>query len=62
MAKMMSPDFTDPRMDQKTNPTPFDGKRMIFGGFPTVVDRAAEDTEGFCQRLGRMRGSASNAA
>jgi uncharacterized protein YbaA (DUF1428 family) len=37
MAKMMSPDFTDPRMDQKANPMPFDGKRMIFGGFAPVV-------------------------
>lgn len=37
MAKMMSPDFADPRMDPATNPMPFDGKRMIFGGFTPVV-------------------------
>jgi uncharacterized protein YbaA (DUF1428 family) len=37
MAKMMSPDFADPRMDPETNPMPFDGKRMIFGGFVPVV-------------------------
>ncbi len=37
MAKMMSPDFKDPRMDSEKNPMPFDGKRMIFGGFVPVV-------------------------
>ena len=34
MQKMM----TDPRMDPKTNPMPFDGARMVFGGFAPVVD------------------------
>ncbi len=29
----------DPRMNPATNPMPFDGKRMIFGGFETIVDR-----------------------
>jgi uncharacterized protein YbaA (DUF1428 family) len=27
----------DPRMDPQKNPMPFDGKRMIFGGFVPVV-------------------------
>ena len=36
MAKMMG-DNPDPRMDPKVNPMPFDGKRMIFGGFTPVV-------------------------
>jgi uncharacterized protein YbaA (DUF1428 family) len=27
----------DPRMNPATNPMPFDGKRMIFGGFSPVV-------------------------
>ena len=27
----------DPRMDPKENPMPFDGKRLIYGGFATVV-------------------------
>lgn len=27
----------DPRMDPKKNPMPFDGMRMIFGGFSPVV-------------------------
>lgn len=37
LAKMMSPDFKDERMDPQTNPMPFDGKRMIFGGFEPIV-------------------------
>lgn len=37
-AKMMAEDFDDPRMDQAKNPMPFDGKRMIFGGFSPLVD------------------------
>ena len=28
----------DPRTKQENNPMPFDGKRMIFGGFVPVVD------------------------
>jgi len=28
----------DPRFDPKKNPMPFDGKRMIFGGFVPVVE------------------------
>jgi uncharacterized protein YbaA (DUF1428 family) len=38
MAKMMDPGFSDPRMDPAKNPMPFDGKRMIFGGFTPVVE------------------------
>ena len=41
-AKMMSEDFSDPRMDQAKNLMPFDGKRMIFGGFVPVVDMGDE--------------------
>jgi uncharacterized protein YbaA (DUF1428 family) len=41
MAKMMEmmddPSKTDPRMDPEKNPMPFDGKRLIFGGFAPVV-------------------------
>lgn len=36
-AVMMDPDNSDPRMDMAKNPMPFDGKRMIFGGFAPVV-------------------------
>lgn len=28
----------DPRMSPQTNPMPFDGKRMIYGGFNMLVD------------------------
>ena len=34
MKKMME----DPRMQPDNNPMPFDGKRMIFGGFEIIVD------------------------
>ncbi|MGP1352568.1 MAG: DUF1428 domain-containing protein [Parasphingopyxis sp.] len=37
MAKMMDPENDDPRMDQEKNPIPFDGARMIFGGFTPLV-------------------------
>ena len=36
-AMMENPDEADPRMDPVKNPMPFDGKRMIFGGFVPVV-------------------------
>jgi uncharacterized protein YbaA (DUF1428 family) len=34
MAKMME----DPRLDPAENPMPFDGKRMIFGGFQPIYE------------------------
>lgn len=34
MAKFMA----DPRMKEMTDEMPFDGKRMIFGGFDVVLD------------------------
>mgnify|MGYP003700492951 FL=1 len=34
---MNDPDNGDPRMDPAKNPLPFDGKRLIFGGFTPVV-------------------------
>ena len=44
MAKMMEwmkdPKKADPRMDPARNPMPFDGKRLIFGGFSPVVTLA----------------------
>ena len=36
-AKMMDPQNSDPRMDPAKNPVPFDGKRMIYGGFEPIV-------------------------
>lgn len=35
--KMMSGNLNDPRMDPEKNPMPFDGRRMIYGGFMPVV-------------------------
>ena len=37
-AAMTAPGNDDPRVDMAKNPPPFDGKRMIFGGFIPVVD------------------------
>jgi uncharacterized protein YbaA (DUF1428 family) len=37
-AVMMDPHNSDSRMDPEKNPMPFDGARMIFGGFAPVVD------------------------
>jgi uncharacterized protein YbaA (DUF1428 family) len=37
MGKMPELMKTDPRMNPQTNPMPFDGKRLIFGGFAPVV-------------------------
>jgi uncharacterized protein YbaA (DUF1428 family) len=34
MQKVMS----DPRLQPDTNPMPFDGKRLIYGGFDMIVD------------------------
>lgn len=30
--------MNDPRMHPDTNPMPFDGQRLIYGGFQTIVD------------------------
>ncbi|SDL80917.1 DUF1428 domain-containing protein [Maricaulis salignorans] len=47
MAKMMewmeNPETGDPRMDPVRNPMPFDGKRMVFGGFSPVVELPSRD-------------------
>jgi uncharacterized protein YbaA (DUF1428 family) len=34
IAKVMN----DPRLNPQTSPMPFDGKRMIFGGFSPIVE------------------------
>ena len=38
MQKMMSEEFHDERMDPKKNPMPFDGKRLIYGGFRPIIE------------------------
>lgn len=35
---MENPDRADPRMNPAKNPMPFDGTRLIFGGFAPVVE------------------------
>lgn len=35
---MMDPDNKDDRLNPAKNPVPFDGKRMIFGGFSPVLE------------------------
>lgn len=41
MAKMQEGSIPDERFDPEKNPMPFDGKRMIFGGFTKVYDRTS---------------------
>lgn len=38
MAKMMADDFVDDRLDSQKNPMPFDGSRLIYGGFTSIVE------------------------
>jgi uncharacterized protein YbaA (DUF1428 family) len=35
----MKKSMADPRLQPETNPMPFDGKRLIYGGFEVIVDR-----------------------
>lgn len=35
---MSDPSKADPRMDPNKNPMPFDGKRLIYGGFVPIVE------------------------
>lgn len=43
----MDPSTTDPRLDPARNPMPFDGKRMIYGGFQPIVDGPANGAPGY---------------
>ena len=36
--RLISDDFNDERMDPSKNPAPFDGKRLIYGGFMPSVE------------------------
>ncbi len=42
MARVMELIENDPRFDPAHNPVPFDGARMIFGGFEVIVDLRGE--------------------
>ena len=37
----------DPRMEEMGESMPFDGKRMIFGGFDSIIDEAGEGAPGY---------------
>ena len=37
--KAMKQFMNDPRMQPDKNPMPFDGKRMIFGGFEVILEK-----------------------
>ncbi len=39
--------MTDPRMAEMGANMPFDGKRMIFGGFAPILDESADGTMGY---------------
>jgi len=38
---MKNPEEADPRMNPEKNPMPFDGKRLIYGGFAPLVELGA---------------------
>ena len=35
---MDQPEKADPRMNPEANPMPFDGKRLVYGGFAPLVE------------------------
>lgn len=41
--------MADDRMNPATNPMPFDGKRMIYGGFEPIVDQGASQAGSYVQ-------------
>jgi len=43
----MSRAFEDPRLNPKTNPMPFDGKRLIYGGFAPLFETGAARPGGY---------------
>jgi uncharacterized protein YbaA (DUF1428 family) len=49
MAATMAAEDIDPRMDPVHNPMPFDGKRMIYGGFDAIVARGDHATVPYVQ-------------
>lgn len=43
---MQDPSKADPRMDPARNPMPFDGKRLIHGGFAPLVELGGSAAKG----------------
>ena len=52
MEKMMK----DPRMNPETNPMPFDGKRMIFGGFAPILELGSPELQSSPASRGKSTG------
>jgi len=49
MARISASDNSDPRMDPAKNPVPFDGKRMIFGGYQPIVEQGDDSQAPYVQ-------------
>jgi uncharacterized protein YbaA (DUF1428 family) len=49
MSKMMDPSQMDERFSPEKNPMPFDGKRMIYGGFEPIVEIGQPVRGGYMQ-------------
>lgn len=49
MARMDELARTDPRFDPEKNPVPFDGARMIYGGFEAIVEHGEPAAGGYVQ-------------
>lgn len=49
MSRMEELHKTDERLDPAKNPMPFDGKRLIYGGFEPIVERGEVARDGYVQ-------------
>ncbi len=49
MGRMDELGKTDERFDPAKNPMPFDGKRMIYGGFEPIVEQGREAADSYVQ-------------
>lgn len=49
MARIEELAKSDARLNPAANPMPFDGKRMIFGGFEPILQRGEETADSFVQ-------------
>ena len=49
MGRMDELGKTDERLNPAKNPMPFDGKRMIYGGFEPIVERGEEASDSYVQ-------------
>ena len=49
MGRMDEISKTDERLNPQKNPMPFDGKRLIYGGFEPIVERGEEADDSYVQ-------------